>query len=82
MSVSDVSRHPFRGLAVLGYACFSYALTGMMVFPALPALIEGLDTNANDVAWTLSAFFLSSAVATPVLGRLGDMFGTRRMLVV
>jgi MFS family permease len=82
VTATGISRHPNRDLTVLGYACVSYTLAQVMLFPALPALIDGLQTNANDVAWTLTAFFLSAAVATPILGRLGDMFGTRRMLVV
>jgi MFS family permease len=30
----------------------------------------------------LTGYLLSAAVCTPLLGRLGDMFGKRRMLVV
>ncbi len=82
MGVTEIPRHPYRALAVLGYSCVGFALAQTMLFPALPALIAGLQTDANDVAWTITAFFLSAAVATPVLGRLGDMFGKRRMLVV
>ncbi len=53
-----------------------------MLFPALRSLTQGLHTTANDIAWALTAYFLTAAVATPILGRLGDMFGKRRMLVV
>src|SRR4051794_21732941 len=52
-----------------------------MVIPALGDLATELDTDATGVAWTLTAYLLAAAVATPVAGRLGDMFGKRRMLV-
>jgi MFS family permease len=74
--------HPFRSLGVLGFAALGYSLAQTAIFPALPDMIRDLDTNANDIAWTLSAFFLSAAVFTPLLGRLGDMFGKRRLFVV
>ena len=34
------------------------------------------------MAWTLTGYLLAAAVCTPLLGRLGDMFGKRRMLVI
>ncbi len=53
-----------------------------MLLPALPDLITGLHSNTNDVAWAFTGFGIAAAVATPIMGRLGDMFGTRRMLVI
>ena len=34
------------------------------------------------MSWIFTAYLLSASVATPVLGRLGDMFGKERMLVI
>ena len=34
------------------------------------------------MTWVLTAFLLSASVATPILGRLGDMFGKKRVLVI
>jgi MFS family permease len=78
----DRQAHPIRALAVLGYATLSYSLAQTAIVPALPRLITGLHTNANDVAWTLSGYFLSAAVCTLIMGRLGDMFGKRRLSVI
>ena len=33
------------------------------------------------MAWVLTGYLLAAAVATPVMGRLGDMFGKRRLFV-
>lgn len=74
--------HPTRSLLVLSYVALSFALAQTTVLPALPRLIAGLHTTANDVTWTLTSYFICAAVSTPVLGRLGDMFGKRKLLVV
>ncbi|MEV4758533.1 MFS transporter [Micromonospora sp. NPDC049559] len=52
-----------------------------MVVPALPDLRQQFGVSTTAVSWVLSAFLLTSAVATGVLGRLGDMFGRRRLLL-
>ncbi|MEA2169739.1 MAG: hypothetical protein QOF76_3039 [Solirubrobacteraceae bacterium] len=71
-----------RSLAVLSLCGLAYSLAQTMLIPALGDLKERLDTGASGVAWTLTGFLLSAAIATPVFGRLGDMFGKRRMLVI
>jgi MFS family permease len=76
------SSHPVRDVAVLGYAVLSFALGQTLLVPALPKLIVSLHTNVADIAWTLTAFFVAAAVAAPILGRLGDMFGKRRMAMI
>jgi EmrB/QacA subfamily drug resistance transporter len=69
-------------LAVLATAALAYAVSQTMVAPALPAIQEDLDTTTTGVTWVLTVYLLTASIATPVLGRLGDMFGKERMLVV
>jgi EmrB/QacA subfamily drug resistance transporter len=68
-------------LAVLAVAALSYALLQTMVAPALPAIQRELDTSTTAVTWVLTVYLLTASIATPVLGRLGDIFGKERMLV-
>jgi len=68
--------------AVLALAGMSFALLQSLVAPALPAIQESLHTTTEAVAWVLTAYLLSASVATPILGRLGDMFGKERMLLL
>lgn len=51
------------------------ALRSLPLFPRL------LDTSVSNVVWLVTATLLSGAVCAPVLGRLGDMYGKRRMLL-
>src|SRR5438105_3842139 len=53
-----------------------------MVIPALPAFRADLHTTNAWATWVLTIFLLVSAVATPVLGKLGDQYGKERLLVV
>jgi EmrB/QacA subfamily drug resistance transporter len=73
---------PMRALLVLSVAALAYALAQTTIVPALPELISGLHTDAAGVTWTLTGYLISAAVFTPLVGRLGDIYGKRRMLVV
>ena len=84
MAAADTARRSgaYRTIASLTLASLAYAVMQMMVVPALPAIERDLGADSGDVAWLISAFLLSTAVSTPVLGRLGDMFGKERMLMI
>ncbi|SNR66777.1 MFS transporter [Actinomadura mexicana] len=66
-------------LAFLGV--MAYSLSMAVVTPALPQIQHGLHTTPAGAAWALTAMTLSAAVATPVVGRLGDLYGARRVLL-
>lgn len=66
-------------LIALAVAVFGYALMQTVVVPALKLLEVRLHASPTTSAWILTAFLLSSAVATPLLGRLGDQFGRRKV---
>jgi MFS family permease len=71
-----------RSLLILSVAALAFALAQTTLIPALGELAHALHTDASGVAWTLTGYLLAAAVCTPVFGRLGDMFGKRRLLVV
>jgi EmrB/QacA subfamily drug resistance transporter len=75
-------QHYTLTLGVLVVAAVAFALQQTMVIPALPAIQEELGTSTTTVTFVLTAFLLTASVATPIFGRLGDMFGKERMLVV
>jgi EmrB/QacA subfamily drug resistance transporter len=74
--------HTARTLSILGLAALAYALAQTTVIPAIPDLMEALHTDESGVTWTLTAYLVSAAVFTPLVGRLGDIYGKRRLLVV
>ena len=78
------SRRPNSVLIVLYLSLggLSFAVLQSLVAPALSTIGKDLDVATSDASWILTAYLLSAAVLTPVLGRLGDMVGKRRMLIV
>ncbi|PWW24081.1 sugar transport protein [Geodermatophilus normandii] len=50
--------------------------------PLVPAVAATLDTSLPDAQWSLTATLLVGAVATPVVGRLGDGPQRRRVVLV
>ncbi len=62
-------------------SAFAASSAQTIVIAALPAFATGLGVGATATTWTLTAFLLAGAAATPVFGRLGDLVGYRRALV-
>ncbi|MFH8620231.1 MFS transporter [Streptomyces sp. NPDC017979] len=69
---------PFAALLV---AVLSFSLMQTMVVPVLPDLQREFNASTTDVSWVLSSFLITASVATALLGRVGDMFGKRRILI-
>lgn len=53
-----------------------------LVVPLLPDFPRLLGTSVENASWLVTVTLLTSAVATPILSRLADMYGKRRMIVV
>ena len=69
-------------LVVLAVAGLSFALLQTMVLPALPTIQREYGASTTVVTWVMTVYLLTASIATPVLGRLGDMFGKERLLVI
>jgi EmrB/QacA subfamily drug resistance transporter len=67
--------------ALLALAGTSYALLQSLVAPAIPDIQHALHTSVNSISWILTAYLLSASIATPLIGRLGDIYGKERLLV-
>ena len=59
----------------------AYAVLQSLVAPALSTIGRELNASTADASWVITAYLLSASVLTPILGRLGDMVGKRRVLI-
>ena len=75
-------RSPLVIFGVLAISLASLTMLQSLVVPVLPALQQEFGTSPSLITWTLTAWLLSAAIATPILGRVGDMVGKRRTLLV
>src|SRR4051794_6355432 len=80
--MNETRQHYNVTLAVLATAALAYALLQTMVAPALPAIQRDLNASTTTVTWVLTVYLLTASVATPIVGRLGDIYGKERVLVL
>lgn len=76
------STSPSLTFLVLAVGAASFSLLQSLLAPVLPTLQAELHTSQSAVSWVLIAWLLSAAVATPILGKVGDMIGKARTLVI
>jgi MFS family permease len=67
---------------VLALGALDFGLEQSIIVPALPALAAHYDTSIAGATWLGAAFILAAAVAVPLCGRLGDLVGKKRMILV
>ncbi|MEU1127370.1 MFS transporter, partial [Streptomyces sp. NPDC005899] len=71
-----------RGIVpVLAFAGITVAVMQTLLVPVIKDLPALLHTAPADATWVMTATLLAGAVATPIMGRLGDLYGKRRMLL-
>ncbi len=69
-------------LTILLLGGIIYTVCQAILLPTLGVLADGLHTSTTAATWILTVYILSGGVATPIIGRLGDMYGKKRALVV
>jgi len=69
-------------LFVVGLAALVVALSQSVLIPVIGTLPAVLGTSTSNVTWLLTSTLLVGAVSVPLMGRLGDMFGQRLLLLV
>jgi len=69
-------------VAVLAMAGLASSFMFTLVVPIQTRLPELLHADRDDTAWVVTATLLAAAVVTPIAGRLGDMYGKRRLVLV
>lgn len=52
-----------------------------MILPAIPDIIRDFKIAYN-TSWILASFLITGAVMTPIAGRLSDMYGKKKMLLI
>lgn len=80
---ADLERQsPSRTLLILGIGSLAFVLAQTTVIPALGDLQQELGASSAGIAWMVTAYLLVASIATPIFGRLGDMFGKERFMAI
>ncbi|MDW3219977.1 MAG: MFS transporter [Acidimicrobiales bacterium] len=67
-------------VALIGVAASSFTIT--VLSAALPTIADDLDSSTGTVTWVIAGPLLAFAVFTPMAGKLGDLYGHRRMYLL
>jgi MFS family permease len=81
MAVRGGRAHYRVTFAVLSAGVAAFALLQSLVIPVLTTVQRELHTTQGTATWVLTAYLLSASVMTPILGRIGDMTGKKRVFV-
>ncbi len=79
-----LTRMPRQGaiVTVLAIAGLASSFMFTLMVPIQSKLPELLHASRDDTAWVVTSTLLAAAVFTPISGRLGDMYGKRRIVLV
>lgn len=81
MKATPPASRPGAVVATLAFAGTTAALMQTLVTPLIADLPRMLNTGASNATWVITVTLVVAAVCVPVVGRLGDLLGKRRMLL-
>jgi len=77
-----ISRSPWINLAILSCVGLMSMFANTMVLPAIPDFIKDLEISYNTSSWILASFLITGAVMTPIAGKLSDIYGKKKILLL
>ena len=85
MNTQEEKKHansPWITLAILSGLGIIAMSAETMVLPAIPDFIADLDISYQDSSWILAVILVTGAVMTPIAGKLSDIYGKKKVLLV
>lgn len=79
---AKIPRSAWRVLVVLSSLATMVMYAETMLIPALPDLIREFNVSYTTASWILSAYLIPGAVMTPIAGKLSDIYGRKKVLLV
>jgi EmrB/QacA subfamily drug resistance transporter len=80
-SPQRIAVRSWAALAILCLGAFVAVLDTTIINIAIPAIMTGLNSSLDQVLWVLNAYTLVYAALLITGGRLGDLYGPRRLLI-
>ena len=77
-----VGRRAWFTLALLSSTLLTVFFSETMLLPAIPEIIQDFNITYGTAAWIFSAYLIVAAVMTPVAGRLSDLYGKKKVLLI
>src|ERR671930_1983008 len=78
----DIHRSGWSILIILSCLGLIVMFDETMILPAIPDFIHNFKISYSTSSWLLSAYIIAAAVMTPIGGRMSDIYGKKRMLLI
>ena len=69
-------------LAILGLTILITMYGETMLLPAIRDIIRDFDISYSISSWILTAYLIAGAVATPIAGKLSDIYGRKKIVMI
>jgi MFS family permease len=73
---------PWITLAIMSSVGLISMFADTMILPAIPDLINDFKISYNTSSWILASFLITGAVITPIAGRLSNIYGKKKILLI
>jgi EmrB/QacA subfamily drug resistance transporter len=77
--VADNPRYPWLVLAVALFGLFTVGFTITILSVSIPRIAGELNSDTSSVTWVVTGPLLAFAIVGPAMGKLGDLYGHRRV---
>src|SRR2546428_2049857 len=81
-SVISVSSSAWLALAIICGLALATMYGETMVLPAIPDFIKDFGISYNTSSWILSSYLIAGAVMTPIAGKVSDIYGKKKILLI
>ncbi len=79
---NTISTSAWITLAILGSSILITMYGETMLLPAIPDIITEFNISYNTAPWILTAYLIAGAVMTPIAGKLSDIYGRKKMVLI
>ena len=77
-----IKQSPWITLAILSSIGLISMHAETMLLPTIPDIIRDFHINYSTSSWILTAYLISGAVMTPIAGKLSDIYGKKKILLI
>jgi MFS family permease len=77
-----ISPSAWKTLAILSLIATMVMYAETMLIPAIPDLIKDFHISYGMSSWILTSYLIAGAIMTPITGKLSDIYGRKKMLLI
>jgi MFS family permease len=82
LSSDIIGRHAWITLGILSSTLLVVFFSETMLLPAIPEIMKDFKITYGTAAWIFSAYLIVAAVMTPIAGKMSDLYGKKKILLV